>query len=497
MASYIANSNLTSTLAAQNANFVPLLWKKGAELSEQNEDYWQEFEGKGLKSPIRVETDFAKDAGQTIYFRTREGLYNDGVIGDELIGDGVEQWVVGAYSLSVDYIRHAVRRNQRTEDQTALRAEIEEGVNTDLGEWLGRKKTKHLSMMMRENLDATSQVFASADGSSKTSMDDLKSADVVSIDGIINWGQILKTKGGLPADISRDRDNPIPAYIVSSTGEALVSLKTASDYKQAQREANTRGTDNVIFKGGFTRIDGHVIKEYNPIDHAGQGAIGSAQNPKAKLGIAIAAADTLGFITGGGNATNGAVTQAKYFEFFRNFAYRFTPNNILAGGSTERYCLIYNLTDSGAGDANKMGFYAFTVNDGNKLTVTKRLRAAGNVVGGAIAYTTIGGVTWNSGVWAGKHTDAHPAGSLVIECNSYGVPFGYTFVLGAQAALRGYGRFRNERTTQTYEGGFVKDVFITSVFGQAPKQRSDGVTPNILRVAHAIQYAGLSIPNVV
>lgn len=496
MSSYIANANLTATLAAQAADFIPRTWKKGAELSEQNEDYWQQFEGKGLQSPIRIETDFTKDAGQEVVFRTREGLYADGAIGDELIGDSVEEWAVGAYSLKVDYIRHAVRRNQRTEDMTAMRSEIEDGVNMDLGEWLGRKKTKHMSMMFREKLDPTSCVFASADGASKTSIDDLKSSDIITMDGIINWGQILKTKGASPANISTVQGNPIHSYILSAIGEGLTSLKTASDYKQAQREANIRGAENVLFKGGFTMIDGHSVKEYNPIDHAGAGTIGSAQNPKAKLGVAIAAADTLDYIKGGGTNANAAKTNVKYFEFFRGFAYRWTPNDILAGDTTEKYCLIYNVVESspGANDANQMGFYAFTVNDGNKLTVTKRLRAA--AVGG-IAQTTIGNVTWDTGVWKGKHTDKHGVGSIIIETNSYGVPFGYSFMLGAQAAMRGYGRFRNERTTQTYEGGFVKDVFITSVFGQTPKRRSDQVTPNVLKVTHALKYAGLAIPNVV
>jgi hypothetical protein len=96
----------------------------------------------------------------------------------------------------------------------------------------------------------------------------------------------------------------------------------------------------------------------------------------------------------------------------------------------------------------------------------------------------------------GKLTEVHPSGSIVIETNSYGVPFGYSFVLGAQAAMRGYGRFRNHRSEQIHEGGFVKDVFITSVLGQTPKQRVDGRTPNILRVLHAIKYAGLNIPTV-
>lgn len=502
--SYITNKNLSSSLASQNANFLPKMWKKGAEVSEQEEDFFQEFEGKGLQSPIRVETDFSKDAGQTILFRTRAGLYADGVRGDDLIGDNGEEWRVGGYELAVDYIRHSTRWNRRTEDQTGLASEISEGINEDLGMWLGRKKTKDISMMLRHRVHATSKVIADVSAGSKATVENLKSADVITMNGIIGWGQMLKTMGGKPARIGSTVDkNPIVGYTLVSPGEALVSLKTADDYKQAQRDAGVRGDDNVIFRGAYSRIDGHAVREWNPQDHDGRGAIGSSCNPKAVLGTAITASTSTPDITGGGDATSGAVTTAKYFEHFSNYAYRFGDSSVSTGSlaplvaadwdgslTTTRYAIIYNVTGS---DAGKMGFYSFTANDGNKLTMTARLRAAAS----GSAVTTLGNVTWGTAPWvAAKLTDAHPSGSVVIETNSYGVPFGYSFMLGAQAAIRGYGRFRNERSEETYEGKFVREIFITSVFGQTPKPRVDGRTTNVLRILHALKYAGLNIPTV-
>jgi hypothetical protein len=517
-----ANANLASSLTSQASNFLPKLWKKGAEICEQDEDFFSEFEGKGLMAPIRVETDFTKDAGQTIQFRNRAGLYGDGVRGDALIGDTVEEWKVGQYDLTVDYLRHATRRNLRTEDQTAMRDEIAEGVNEDLGKWLGRKKTKDISMMLRHRLHDTSKVIADVSTGSKTSSEALKSADVITMNGIITWGQQLKTMGGMPGVVGKTVDkNPIKAYTLVSPGEALVALKTAADYKQAQRDCGVRGDDNVIFRGAYSRIDGHVVREWNPLDHDGRGAIGCASLPKAVLGEAVASSTGVGAaltLKGGGDATSAAITTAMYFEHFSNYAYLFGNSGTTTGSlatlaaadwnkegltktgaaqtlglAAKRYCLIYNVTASAAGgDAGKMGFYEFTTNNGNTLVLTSRLTdlAAG------IGATTVGNVGWNTGVWLNKHCQDHPVGSIIIETNSYGVPFGYSFLLGAQAAVRGYGRFRADRTEQTYEGGFVKDVFITSVFGQCPKPRSDGRTTNVLRILHAVQYAGLSIPTV-
>jgi hypothetical protein len=493
----IAGTNTASNLvAASNANggnskFLPQMWKKGAELSEQNEDFFQEFEGKGKMSPVRVETDFTKGAGQKIVFRNRSGLYGDGGIGDESIGANAEEWNVGEYELEVDFIRHNTEWNKRTEEQTGLQDEISSGMNEDLGAWLGRKKTKHLSMMFRERLHATSQLFAGA-ASGVGSINAIKTAHTISVDEVIGWGTQLGTMGGKPAQVDRDANgNPIRKYILVAVTEALVTMKRSSDYKQMVREAQSRekGT-NPLFKGGYVEIDGHIIKEYNPLDHDGRGAIGSAMNGKALLGEEITAANTVQDIKGGGNATNAAITTAKYFEFFPLYAYRFTPADTLSVSAGTHYCLIYNL--SGA-DAHKMGFYSFNANNGNKLTMVNRLRAAAS----GAAVTTLGGVTWNTGVWLNKHTDAHPAGSVVIHTNSYGVPIGCSFMLGADAAKRGYGKYRNHRSTQTQEGGFFMQTYITSVFGQTPTKRTDGRTPNALRIYHAIKYAGLpAIPDV-
>jgi len=484
------NANTAATLQGKAAEFLPKLWKKGADLGEQEDDFFAEFEGKGITSPVRVDTDLSKGDGQTITFRTQEGLYEDGVTGDTLIENNVEEWEVGDFDLTVDWFRHATRWNKRTEDQTAMHTELNDKVNVNLGKWLGRKKTRQLQMMFKHCLHPTSQIIIGSGGGNLGNVDALRSTDTLTMDNIVSSGQQAKTLGARPALVGRAGRNAISRFIYVATGEALVSLQNSSDYKQAQRDGGIRGADNVIFKGGYSDVNGHLIREYNPEDHGGAGPIGSPQNPKALLGTAITADDTAQTIYGGGTVARAAKTRVMYFESFSNFQYVFNPGNILAPDTTTRYCLIYNV--SGA-DAGKMGFYSFVVNNGNTLVPTGRLRA--NTTG--ISNSTIGNVTWNQGVWAGKHTDAHPLGSIIIETNAYGVPLGYTFVLGASAAVRGYGRFRNQRSEQERDGGFVKDVYISSVFGQTPWTRTDLRTPNCLVLTHAISYAGLAIPQVI
>lgn len=489
MAIYDAGPNLAADLVAQAAKFLPQLWKRGAELSEQNADFLMDFEGSGKDAPIMTETDLSKGAGQKITFRTMAGLYGDGVIGDELIDNNVEKLRVGAFDLEVDWVRHATRYTLRTKDQAALSTEITSGLPVQLGNWLGRKKCSRMFMMFRENggdlVGSPEPVFANNKGSREA----LKSADTISMDTITIEGQVLKTRGANPAKVGHVGTNDIKRFCAIATSEGLTSMKQGSDYRQAVREGGLRGDANVMFQGGYVDIDGHIIKEFTPIDHDGFGAIGSALNPKAWLGTATTNVGTAEPIQGGGSATAAALTEAKYFEYFSNSPYRFGTNELIAADtSTDRYCIIYNLTGVNAG---KMGFYNYTTNDGNTITMKARLHSSVTGIGN----TTVGNVTyanWNGtlGIW----TNVHPVGSLVIETNSYGVPIGRMLYFGARGACRGYGSYRNLRTEDDHDGGFVKDVFISSTFGQTPWKRTDNKTNNYLVVEHALEYAGIDLP---
>ncbi len=67
-------------------------------------------------------------------------------------------------------------------------------------------------------------------------------------------------------------------------------------------------------------------------------------------------------------------------------------------------------------------------------------------------------------------------------------------MFGANAALRGYGQYRNHRSTWLLEGGFQTRTFITTVFGQALRQNVNGIKPGYVRLRHALAYPELGIP---
>ena len=522
MASVDYSASVTqASLVAQSPNMQAQLWDKVLEVFEQQSDFFQSMEGSGMDALIRTRTDTAAGRGQRINFRIKSGLYNEPHLGDQLFETPAdfENYRVNSYQLEVDFLRHAVSYTARTEEALGLRGELNDEVPMDLGMWLGRQKTERLLMMFINQVPAANVVTingkqAVGQNSSAVSANYLNYQDTLTFVSIVNMRTQLQRLGGKPARIGTDsQGNSISKNVVIATSDALYGLENDSDYKGALK--TTRDTDaaRVLFDGGWTEIRGEAIKEYRVIDHDGNGAIGSPLNPKAYLGNTITAGSTTvplvitgtGAVATGGSSsganpgTNSAGNSKNYFKFFPNFAYQFQPDVTLTQNNNTYYFLIINAQNDPLG-ANLIGMYSYTTgNNGVTITTVNNLgpTASGAQVtqfGGGYGN---GGVTWNTGVWAGVHTTAHSAGATIVPCNQIGMPFGYTLMLMAGAAYRGYGKDRNKRSVQEFEGGFVKQIYITSIFGQTPRLDAAGRAPGVLVLQHALTIPGLPIPNAV
>lgn len=498
MASSIASPNTGAYLATQADPAE--LWQKELDVYQQSEDFWKPFEGTQTTSPIVIKRDASKGLGSTINVRNMAGLYGAPKHGDSQYNTAAdfEKAKLSEYNVVVDVLRHAVSFLERAEEWMGIRGELSDGLPRELGKWLGREKTHKLWMAFLHMGPAANTIYAGGAGT----RDAITLTDTLDVAEIQGAAVRLETLNGQPAHLGMDEaGNPIHKYCVAATTAALYSLKTDTAYQQQAREAGLRGSKNKLWQGGYYMLDGQVIKKYNPIDHDGDGPIGSPANPKAYLGAAITSATTSIDITGGGAYNTAATNTApEYMRDFPNFDYQFTTTQLRStsgvdpefSSSADFYVIIYNV--SGA-DAGKWGFYKCDANDGNKLTMKSeagdsagagaRLQAttAGN------ASTQIGDVVWD----ATKNTDAHPSGSLVFFANSRGVPIGRTVIFGAGAALRGYGKYDGRRGQETDEDEFVTEVYIRSYFGQTPRKDVLDRCPGYIVLEHALDYQGFDI----
>jgi hypothetical protein len=491
----LGTPNTATALAAMSPESVRILWQKTVDVFEQTEDFFAQFEGSNKNSPIFVINDTEADKGLKFRVTSRAGYYGPGKSGDALFTDedDFEQDVINSNELQADYLRNATSATKRTDEFMGMQGELVNGQAEELGKWMGREKSARIGMMFVLQGGAENLLYSGG----KYSEDDLLTADGLTYNDILLMGQALKPLGGRPAEVGTVRGTPVYRYIVAGTTPSLFSLKQDDDYKQILREAGPREKydENPLFTGGYMEVDGHIIKELNPIDPDGYAWSGSWWNAKAYLGTAITAGTTTFDITGGGSAAAAAKTRIQYFRFFPNYAFEFSPEDIYTPDtSVVRYLLV--IAPRGPVTASnptpgKIGMYSYTTgNNGNKITILNRL---GPNNAGAMK-STLGEVQWNTGVWAGKHAENFPIGSTVVLCNAKGVPIGDTIMMGAMAALRGYGKYRNWRTQWDVDGQFETRKYITTVFGQKLRKNVNNKYPGYVRLRSAISYPELGLP---
>lgn len=486
--------NTATVLAAMSPESVRILWQDTMDVFAQNADFWSKFEGPGKENAITVINDTAVGKGLKFRITSMAGFYNKGKSGDSTfdLQSDFAPIVINNNEVDADYVRNATSTTVRTDEYMGMRHEISSGAVKELGKWMGRELSARTGMTFR--LKGGSENLLYGGGVPDENL--MKSADGLVYDDILYMGESLKPMGGIPCEIGTINGSPVYKYCVVGTTPGLFTLKQDDDYKAILHDAAPREKmdANPLFTGGYVDLDGHRITEMNPIDGDGYAIAGSEFNPKAFLGTAISAGTAAFNITGGGSSAGAAITNIEYFKFFPNFAFEFLPADIYVPSATQKYVLIVNPKNA-AVDPGKVGMYGFTTgNNGNLITINQRLSPVTN---GPVAQQTVGNVTWNTGVWAGRHTQVHPEGSTIIHVNSYGVPIGDTVMFGQMAMLRGYGQFRNKRMNWDLEGGFQTRNFVVSVFGQALRKNVNNKYPGYIRLRHAISYPQLGLPTVV
>ncbi len=485
-------------LKALAPDAVRTLWKKGVEVHAETNDFCAEMTGQSPLSIIQTETDTSRGAGQKIVFTNRSGLYGDAHLGDALFETGAhyEELLMGSNELTVDWFRHAVRYTERSEEAMGMRGEIVQGVPQALGEWGGRMATEKMMMLWRDQVPAEN-IFTERNN--------------LGWQEIVEYGQIMKRWGAAAPMIGRDPGGKmVRGYCVVATTDSLTALEQDDDFKQALRATNYAPNTKYIFSGGYTPVRGHIIKEYEAIEHDGYGAIGSPMNPMGRLGAArtSVAVNAANYIILGGSDYDAGNILVKPSKFFPGYAYPVQAGVTLTPSADDFYVAIINPPNA-ATDPGKYGLYkcgtvsdgstTLSANNGVKLTIKAGLAAtatsATSSTHGAEKVSAAGALGTDSPAWdATKHTNNHPIDALVVLVWPTGIAKFCSFILGAASSRRGWGKYRNHRSTQEKEGGFVRDVYFNSVLGQAVRLNRKDRAPGVMTIWHEGFYAGTPLP---
>lgn len=472
------NTTTKANLTDQDSKIEEELWVKGilfgSDLLYQDNPFADGMTGApGSGKPVTVVNDTTKVAGSTINIPVYAGFAGPGVSGNgdryaalQKVRQSVFQVVIGRhfFGYGIDSV---------AKEETLIGGVYDRLISGAMKQQVAKKKNDDHLMRLRATATVGGRNHMFPEG--VTALADLRTSHTLST-ALISQGQDRMTSlGGRPVSIgAKDSGGSnIEEYMLFAPHPVLRSLDTESAYLEGRLYADARGASNGVFKGNYNSWNGTSIYRWNQKDHGNDGPIGSPLMPRAYLRTALTGANTGSFITGGGSTASvtGDPTK-KYFEFFSNAPYTYSNGQTIAADTTtDRYVMIIN------NDGTGWNVYSYEVNDGNKITILARMAL------GLTGETT----NWN-----------HPAGSLVVECNSAGVPFGYSLFLGGDALVCGHGSINGKgaygtRQQETKNLGMDHAIGIEYVWGNAVVERADGVKPGVIVAQTAFPVAGAPI----
>lgn len=281
----------------------------------------------------------------------------------------------------------------------------------------------------------------------KTSTEDLRSAHTADTTLFKRMSNTLTNNQASPFAVARKGLQEIEKFlIVAPENTALDDLLNSDDWQTLMSNGSTRGAENVIFTGEMPEWAGSVILPWQVQTNTADGPQGALCSPIAYLGAAVTAGSAAFNLKGGGNTAAADLTDRLYFEYFPGADFtKYERAYIAAELVTTKYALIQNPTNG------KFGMISYTTfTDGTTAGVPNQIvgvKKLGSGAAGTVA-TTIGNVTYNGGVWAGKHIDAmneaFPVGSPIYPCNSYGQPFVSLYGIGKHCLIQGWGSVDGE-----------------------------------------------------
>jgi hypothetical protein len=436
--------------------------------------------------------DMRVKAGNEVHINLVGGARSRGIQGGtERVGRG-KNLKTSDFSFKVGRWWDGVKMKSIVANETKIGSTFDRTASMVLRRNLGIKKTDDMIFDLIVHAGARNTLRPNNKGSQAA----LRSADYFQTTTVTAGKSMLSANGAKPIKLGRSSaGHDIKKFMFMNTQFGLESMLNSSAFIDGVTNADERGALNSLFTGNIPNWMGQPIYQWDVEDPEEPAPAGCPLLPRAFLGVAITAGSSAVTVYGGGNATDAADTDIPYFGYFSNAAVVGCEGTKRAADTTtERYFAIKHIGGSTPG---AIMYASFKVNDGNKLTMFKRLgpSAAGDQV------TTLGGITWGTGTYGTNEitlADSAPEGSLIVECNEYGVPLCYGLGLGEQAGVMGHGSIDGQnaiglRTIYTSPHGTETEIGIETVFGARAFERLDGLYGNYILIESACPLAGFPI----
>lgn len=493
--------NSLATIATQaGANVSEQAWMAQAIWRMTPKGQFNKIKGGATSGkPILEVVDTEKIRGNTVNITVQAPLGGPGAQGSSAPRTGTgENAKAKMMSFSVGVLFKAKKFNNIAMNQCMLGSANDTHSRNQLADWHNRRMSDCHEAVMLANRHTRNTVYA---GTTATSIDTLKSADTFRQTDLTKAKNALLSMGAFPFDAAKVGAAEQHRFFAALNNRLTEDMETSGEWEDLLAQSHNRGDLNPLYTGEMPDYRGNIVQRHEIVNSDAWGPQGSLAAPVAYLGAEIVALPATGAeMKGGGSATGAALTDPKYFEYFPGAAfigYQDSPI-IAATTGTEYFALAQHI--SGV-DAGKYSMFAYQVNNGNKIVLTKRFMST-NATSGKIDATTVGSAVWGSGVYTSAYFSeaAVPVGSPIYPCNAKGQPYCFGYDLGGEAIACGYGQGTSgvafgRRSAEQQEHGRDTEIGMEICWGLAPTINADGLICNYAVIVAAWNPPGL--PNIV
>ncbi|MCE9519363.1 MAG: hypothetical protein K8R87_07410 [Verrucomicrobia bacterium] len=498
-----------ATRIAATADSQEIGWKAGIFLGTRGKSAFADLYGglNGMK-PITEIMDFRALAGQEIVMTLDRPLGGQGTQGaatvTRLVGRE-EQTQTASYRAKVGVFAHAVGGEQIMKTLTVEGGDWDNRQRRKLTEYFAWKKGDDIQFEMIKREHTRNTIYPN----NKAAIDDLTVNDTLNLTTVRSAQSMLNSNQAEPFSMVKVPDSgaDVLQYLLMGPDKAFDGLSGSNQFLNLMSQADTRGPDNRLYKGGLPNWNGMRLYNWQIQDGTQFGPKAAPCAPVAYLGAALPATTTTTAqdITAGTTAQNAMVPPPLWFQYFRNAQYiGHEGEKIAADTDTVRYLAVKVISGS---DTGKIALFSYKVNNGNKIVMFERL---GDGASGSIVTTLTGStITWNSGAWTtaagangfkGVTKGILPAGSIIYEVNSAGVPFVRSYALGRHALVAGYGSLAplgangnggagggmpGQRLFQEQDHGRIFSVGFQCVWGCRATENADNICNGYVMVYSA------------
>lgn len=210
--------------------------------------------------PIVLLEELEKGKGDKVTYGHFRRLTGAGITGDSTLEGNEEALAHYEDDVTIDQVRNAVRLNGRMTEQRSAATNLRSAAKRQLKTWRAEKQDADVFTALSTS---PTKVYYGGDATSTAT---IESGDYMTL--------ALISKVKVYAKKATPRIYPVPIkgkkyYVMVMAPDCAYDLKTQdSTWAQAQREAQTRGDENPLFKGALGVWDGVILHDHEDISVA-------------------------------------------------------------------------------------------------------------------------------------------------------------------------------------------------------------------------------------